>query len=88
MSDMGLLGLAAFLLVLIGALWMLLQRLRTEHDPLAAVLIACWVMMNAHGLMEINCSIQAFQCLAFFALAFAGGAVCKAAGTGNCGQVG
>ena len=68
MSDMGLLGLAAFLLVLIGALWMLLQRLRTEHDPLAAVLIACWVMMNAHGLMEINFSIQAFQCLAFLLL--------------------
>lgn len=65
MSDMGLLGLAAFLLILLGSLWLLLRQLCAEQDPLAAVLLACWVMMNAHGLMEINFSIQAFQCLAF-----------------------
>ena len=33
--------------------------------PLAAMLLACLVMMNLHGLMEISFSVQMFQCAAF-----------------------
>ena len=64
MSDMGLLGLAAFLTLLGGALWLLLKNLRSESGPLAAMLLACWVMMNGHSLMEINFSIRAYLCAA------------------------
>ena len=69
MTDMGLLGLASLLAVMGGSLWLLLRRLREERDPLAAVLLACWVMMNFHSLMEINFSIRAYQCAAWFLLA-------------------
>ena len=68
MADMGLVGLAAFLTFLGGVLWVLVRRLRREGDPLAAMLLACWVMMNTHSLMEINFSLQAYQCLAFLLL--------------------
>ena len=64
MSDMGLLGLAAFLTLLGGVLWLLLKNLRSESGPLAAMLLACWVMMNGHSLMEINFSIRAYLCAA------------------------
>lgn len=65
MSDMGLLGLAAFLALLLGTVWLLLRRLREDQDPLAVVLLACWVMINAHSAMEINFSVRCFQCAAF-----------------------
>lgn len=69
MCETGLLGLAAFLALLLGSLWLLLRRLRQTWggggDPLAAVLLSCWMMMNVHGLMEINFSIRAYQCLAW-----------------------
>lgn len=65
MDDMGLVGLAAFLCVVLGSAWLLLCRLREERDGLAALLLACWLMMNTHSLMEINFSVRAYQCLAF-----------------------
>lgn len=65
MQEMGLVGLAAFLAFMLGSAWLLLRRLRRSADPLAAVLLACWVMLNAHSLMEINFSIRAFQCAAY-----------------------
>lgn len=65
MDDMGLLGLISFLALLGGGLWLLLRQIWTKRDGLAAMLLACWVMMNAHGLMEINFSIRAYQCLAY-----------------------
>lgn len=68
MDDMGLLGLAAFLALLLGAAWLLLKNLRSETGGLAGMLLACWVMMNSHGLMEINFSIRAYQCVAFVLL--------------------
>lgn len=68
MDEMGLLGLAAFLATVGGGLWLLLRRLRAERDGLAAMLAACWVMMNTHSLMEINFSVRAFQCLAYVLL--------------------
>jgi len=68
MCDMGLLGLIAFLALLMGAAWFILRRLREDREPLAAVLVACWVMMNTHSAMEINFSIRSFQCIAFLLL--------------------
>ena len=64
MSDMGLLGLAAFLLLLLGSAWLMIRHLKGEDDAVAAMLLACWVMMNTHSLMEINFSVRAFQCVA------------------------
>lgn len=64
MTDMGLFGLIPFLAFLGGVFWLLLRRL-WKGDALAAVLMACWVMMNSHSLMEINFSVQAYQCFAF-----------------------
>lgn len=71
MSDMGLLGLLGFLGLLLGVLWLLVKALRADRDPLAAMLLSCWVMMNAHSLMEINFSIRAFQCIAYVILLLA-----------------
>lgn len=72
MCDCGLLGGIPFLAFLLGAAWLLLRRLRETWkeggDPLAAALLGCWVMMNAHGLMELNFSIRAYQCEAFLLL--------------------
>lgn len=65
MSDTGLVGLAAFLAFIGGSLWLLLRQLRKERDPLAVMLMVCWVMMNLHGLMEINFSIRAYETIAF-----------------------
>lgn len=72
MEETGLLGLAAYLTLLGGGAWLLLQRLRGEHDRLAALLLACLVMMNLHGLMEITFSVRAYQCLAYILLLLPG----------------
>ena len=68
MDDMGLLGLAAFLLLSCGALFVLIRRRVKVQDSLAAALIACWAMMNFHSLMEINFSVRMYQCAAYFLL--------------------
>lgn len=68
MDDMGLLGLASFLALLLGGLWLLLRQLKTERGGIAALLLACWIMMNIHSLMEINFSVRAYQCLAYVLL--------------------
>lgn len=68
MNETGLLGLAAFLAFVLGTAWLLIKKLREEKAPLAAMLLACLVMMNLHGLMEISFSIRMFQCAAFFLL--------------------
>lgn len=72
LCETGLLGLAAFLALLLGSLWLLLRRLRETWsgggDSLAAALLACWVMINGHALMEINFSIRAYQCMAYLLL--------------------
>ena len=65
MSDMGLLGLLSFLALLAGALWLIVCQLRSEQRALPAMLLACWVMINTHSIMEINFSIRAFQCFAY-----------------------
>lgn len=68
MCDMGLVGLAFWLLFLGGTLWLLVRAVRKERDPLAAALLGCWAMMVLHGLMEIDFSIRAFQCEAWLLL--------------------
>lgn len=68
MDEMGVVGLAAFLLLLLGSLALLILRRLKSQDSLAAVLIACWVMMNLHSFMEINFSVRMYQCAAFFIL--------------------
>ena len=68
MDETGLLGLAAFLAFILGTAVLLVRQLRKARTPLAAMLLACLVMMNLHGLMEISFSVQVFQCAAFFLL--------------------
>lgn len=68
MSDMGLLGLLSLLTLLGGVLWLVVRAVWKDRDPLAAVLLACWVMMNTHSLMEINFSVQPFPCMALVLL--------------------
>lgn len=68
MDETGLLGLIALLALFLCVIWFLLRRLREDRDPLAAVLAACWVMINAHSAMEINFSVRSFQCAAFLLL--------------------
>lgn len=68
MDETGLLGLAAFLAFILGTAVLLVRQLRKARTPLAAMLLACLVMMNLHGLMELSFSVQMFQCAAFFLL--------------------
>ena len=68
MDETGLLGLAAFLAFILGTAVLLIRQLRKARTPLAAMLLACLVMMKLHGLMEISFSVQMFQCAAFFLL--------------------
>ncbi|MBE6995166.1 MAG: O-antigen ligase family protein [Ruminococcaceae bacterium] len=68
MSDTGLVGVIFFAAFLGGVLWLLVRQLRKERDGLAAVLLACWVMINLHGLMEISFSVRGYLCAAFSVL--------------------
>ena len=69
MADTGLAGTAFALLFVLGAAWLCLQAVRREKDSLAAALLAAWVMMNLHSLMEINFSVRGFKCFAYVLLA-------------------
>lgn len=60
MCDMGLLGLASFLMIVLGLAWLLIRRLRQGPDALAAMFVACLVMMNLHGLMELIFSVRGY----------------------------
>lgn len=68
MNETGLVGLVCFLMLLVGSLLLIWKGLRKEKDPTAAMLLACWVMMNTHSLMEINFSIRMYQCVALLLL--------------------
>lgn len=65
MSDMGLLGLIGFAALLLGSGALLLTAVRKERDALAAMLLAVWVLMNGHSLMEISFSVRGFLCFAY-----------------------
>ena len=68
MSDTGIVGTAFALAFVLGAAWLCLRAVRKEKDGLAAALLAAWVMMNLHSLMEINFSVRGFKCFAYVLL--------------------
>lgn len=69
MADTGLVGTVFALCFVLGSAWLCLQAVRKEKDSLAAALLAAWVMMNLHSLMEINFSVRGFKCIAYVLLA-------------------
>ena len=71
MSDTGLAGTAFALCFVLGAAWLCLRALKTERRSLAAALLAAWVMMNLHSLMEISFSVRGYKCAAYVLLALA-----------------
>lgn len=68
MADTGLMGTAFALAFVLDSAWLCLQAVRKEKDSLAAALLAVWVMMNLHSLMEINFSVRGFKCFAYVLL--------------------
>ena len=68
MADTGLVGTVFALTFVLGSAWLCLQAVRKEKDGLAAALLAAWVMMNLHSLMEINFSVRGFKCFAYVLL--------------------
>lgn len=68
MADTGLVGTVFALAFVLGSVWLCLQTVRKEKDSLAAALLAAWVMMNLHSLMEINFSVRGFKCFAYVLL--------------------
>lgn len=68
MADTGLVGTVFALAFVLGAAWLCLQAVRRGKDGLAAALLAAWVMMNLHSLMEINFSVRGFKCFAYVLL--------------------
>lgn len=70
MACQGLVGLVLFAGALLGAAWQLIRALRRDRtDSLAAVLLAVWVMMNLHSVMEINFAHRGYQVYAYVLLA-------------------
>mgnify|MGYP004649339805 CR=1 FL=1 len=69
MADTGLVGTVFALAFVLGSAWLCLRAVRKEKDSLAAALLAVWVMMNLHSLMEINFSVRGFKCFAYVLLA-------------------
>lgn len=69
MADTGLVGTVFALVFVLSSAWLCLQAVRKEKDSLAAALLAVWVMMNLHSLMEINFSVRGFKCFAYMLLA-------------------
>lgn len=69
MADTGIVGTVFALCFVLGSAWLCLQAIRKEKDSLAAALLAVWVMMNLHSLMEISFSVRGFKCFAYVLLA-------------------
>lgn len=68
LSDTGVVGAVCALAFMLGTAWLCLRAVLKEKDALAAALLAAWVMMNLHSLMEINFSVRAFRCFAYVTL--------------------
>lgn len=68
MADTGIVGAVFALAFVLGSAWLCLQAVRKDKDSLAAALLASWVMMNLHSLMEINFSVRGFKCFAYVLL--------------------
>lgn len=69
MADTGIVGTVFALAFVLGSAWLCLRAVRKEKDSLAAALLAVWVMMNLHSLMEINFSVRGFKCFAYVLMA-------------------
>lgn len=69
MDEAGVVGLAAFVLVLGSAVALLVRRRREERTPEFAMLAACLTMMIGHSLTEVVWSTQAYQVVVFTLLA-------------------
>ena len=69
MDEAGLLGLAAFLFLLGGALWTLVRSWKKDGDPLLPMLAACLTMMISHSLTEVVWSTQMYQVVVFLLFA-------------------
>lgn len=70
LCDMGLVGAIFFLTMVFGVAWFLIRHLIKERDLLTGMLLACWVMINTHSLMEINFSVRGYQCFVYPLLMF------------------
>ena len=70
LCDMGLVGAIFFLTMMLGVAWLLIRHLIKERDLLTGMLLACWVMINTHSLMEINFSVRGYQCFVYPLLMF------------------
>lgn len=68
LSDTGVVGAVCALAFMLGTAWLCLRAVLKEKDALAAALLAAWVMMNLHSLMEINFSVRVFRCFAYVTL--------------------
>lgn len=68
LDETGILGLALFLIFMIGGIVLLVRNLKTEDRSWVAALLAALVMMNAHSFMEISFSVRAYQCVAYIVL--------------------
>ena len=68
LADTGLAGTAFALCFVVGAAWLCLRAVRRDKNSLAAALLAAWVMMNLHSLMEISFSVRGFKCFAYVLL--------------------
>ena len=68
LSDTGVVGAVCALAFMLGTAWLCLRAVLKEKDALAAALLAAWVMMNLHSLMEINFSVRGFKCFAYVLL--------------------
>lgn len=68
LSDTGVVGAVCALAFMLGTAWLCLRAVLKEKDALAAALLAAWVMLNLHSLMEINFSVRAFRCFAYVTL--------------------
>lgn len=69
MADTGIVGTVFALAFVLGSAWLCLRAVRKEKDSLAAALLAVWIMMNLHSLMEINFSVRGFKCFAYVLMA-------------------
>ena len=65
MDEAGILGLAAFVFLLVSALWLLRRRWKQGAAPILPMLAACLTMMTAHSLTEVVWSVQVYQTAAF-----------------------
>jgi len=69
MADMGLVGTAFFLLIVVGLAWLLLRKWKRGEDSMATMFLAVLVMMNVHGFMDFNFSVRAYSVAAYLLLA-------------------